>query len=128
MLEIRVEVEGLEELRFRLRNFTDTMQRAGDGLEYAVNSVLYPEAYQRSISIWNIRTGHYSSSWYVERISKDTVEIGNNAKYAAPLEFGWTMRNGAFRPSLGVLFPARTESITIMREVLAEWLKSQLRS
>ena len=96
---------------------------------YAVDTVLMPEVYARSVTVWNVRTGAYSTGWDRRAVSENTVEVSNQARnaqgsaYAMPLETGWTTKAGTIVESEGVLVPAVYDTIDGMLGAVNEWLK-----
>lgn len=93
-------------------------------MEEAAEQVILPDLIDASMSVWNVRTGNYSSSWSADAY-ENGVTISNDVEYAAPLEYGWTTRNGGFVDSPGVLLPTIQSDIPDFIEALQQWLTSQ---
>ena len=122
-----IDVEGVPELQFRLQELKATLDAAVEGLAYAADTVLLPDVEARSRTVWRIRTGRYSSSWYREVRPPDAVEVGNRTPYAEPLETGWTLRNGGYKYSPGVLYPLLFEKAPEILEAFVDWVKMRAR-
>ena len=120
---LTIEVDGVEELEDSLANTSEQLHNTSEAIALAVDAVLMPDLYARSISVWNVRTGMYSSSWFRQVESSDTVLVGNDAGYSAPLEYGWTTKAGTIVESEGVLIPSAEENLDIMMEVITQWLR-----
>ena len=120
---VSIEIKGLPEVLFHLDNFDKAVDSVVEGLAYAVDTVVLPEVYSRSTSVWNVRTGRYSMGWSRQIEPPDSVKIQNDAPYSHPLETGWTTRKGTFKSSPGVVFPAIEATMKRIVEVIQRWLK-----
>ncbi len=102
------------------------LQNPADGLEEAVNEVVMPDLSLLSTTLWNVRTGAYSSSWEETPLDQFSVMVGSvDVEYASPLEFGWTTQAGTFIPGGAILEQSLMDNVQGIAEVLLEWLKAQ---
>lgn len=120
---LSIEVVGAEEVERSLDETSDSLRNISEGIAFAIDTILLPEVYSQSVSVWNVRTGRYSSSWYRSVESNDSVLVGNDAGYSAPLEFGWITKARTYVESEGVLLPVAYENLDNMVELIAQWLK-----
>ena len=115
-----------------LDQFHETINNMAQGLLEAVDSVAIPHLYDVSRTVWNVRTGLYSSSWYSQIIGSNAVRVGNDARnprdgypYNASLEWGWTTRGGMDMDRGGVLYPTVYEDLELIAGELLSWLQNQ---
>ena len=120
---VSIEIKGMPEVLFHLDNFEKAIDGAVEGLAHAVDTVVLPEVYSRSTSVWNVRTGDYSMGWSRQVEPPDSVHIVNDSHHSMPLETGWTTRGGGFKSSPGVVYPAITATMNRIIEVIQRWLK-----
>ena len=113
---VRLMLDGIQERRHNV---------ASKLLE-SIDNIIIPHLYERSTTEYEVRTGAYSSAWYSQIIGPNAVRVGNDVPYSGPLEWGWTQRNGIFRPSNGVLYPVVYEDISMVARELQQWLLSQV--
>jgi hypothetical protein len=104
---------------------TSSLQNLSDGMLEAAMNELLPDLEEASSTIWGVRTGDYSGGWYVESIGPQSIELGNSSDHAAPLEFGWTLRNGGTMFSPGVLLPTIQDNAADFAEAIHQWLLNQ---
>ena len=110
-----------------LDQFHETINNMAQGLLEAVDSVAIPHLYDVSRTVWNVRTGLYSSSWYSQIIGPNAVRVGNDARnprdgyaYSQSLEWGWGNVE-----SPGVLYPTVYEDLELIAGELLSWLQNQ---
>ena len=125
-----MEVTGLDEAISKMGDFGETVE-AGEGLLEVIQDVVMPELENASTREWNVRTGMYATGWEAEQTDPESVHITNLAQnmgyfYGVSLEFGWTTRGGGYVPSEGVAIPVVLETIPMVVEGLADWLKNRL--
>ena len=125
-MSVRIDVEGLDGVLDGLEDFDNGIKTIGEGLLHSVETNLLPDLEEASASVWNVSTGAYSNSWYAVPVGSESVVVANPVVYAAPLEFGWTARNGRFVSSPGVLFPTVLNRMDSIRQGLVEWLMNHL--
>lgn len=118
-----LEVVGVEEVVSKLEQIKEKVQDPSEVMLDIAESMLLPEVRTASMTVWNVRTGHYSNSWYSRKVSDTEIEIGNEAEYAAPLEEGWTTRGRSRVPSPGVLFPVLLEMWPAITERWDSWAR-----
>lgn len=114
-------------VKLMLETLSDRVKNLGPGLLDAVDNIIIPHLFDASTTIWNVRTGLYSSSWYSQIIGPNTVRIGNDARnpkdgyaYSQSLEWGWLSVE-----SPGVLYPTVYEDITLVASELITWIQDQ---
>lgn len=120
---LSIELIGAEEVERSLEETSDSVDNISEGIYEAVEKIILPEVYSRSISVWNVRTGVYSSAWYSYIETARSVVIANNAGYSEPLEFGWTTRGGTRVESEGVLMPTLFDNMDRLTEYVTQWIK-----
>lgn len=120
---VSIQINGMPEVLFHLDNFEKAIDGVVEGLAHAVDTVVLPEVYSRSTSVWNVRTGQYSMGWFRQVVPPDAVSISNDTPYSRPLETGWTTSNGGFKSSPGVVYPAIQATISRTLNVIQRWLK-----
>lgn len=120
---IDIEVIGVEEVVDKLHSMDERMENPSDVLEDIAGTMILPEVKTASMTVWGVRTGHYSNSWYAEMHGEKEMEIGNTALYSAPLETGWTSRGGKFISSPGVLLPVILELWPAITERWDAWAR-----
>src|SRR5712691_7443058 len=102
------------------------LQNPADGIEAAVEEVVMPDLQLLSTTLWNVRTGAYSSSWEENPLDQFSVMVGSvDVEYASPLEFGWTTQGGTFITGGAILEQALPGNVAGIAEVFLEWLKVQ---
>ena len=114
-------------VRFMLDQLKDSVSNVEQGLLEAVDNTVIPDLYANSTTVWNVRTGLYSSSWYSQIAGMGAVKVGNDAGYSAPLEWGWNVRGGAyFITSPGVLYPTVYSNLELIAGELIAWIQRQI--
>jgi len=104
----------------------ETINNLEQGLLESVDRTIIPDLYDASTTVWNVRTGLYSSSWYSQIISPNAVRVGNDAKspsgfaYPQSLEWGW----GSVA-SPGVLYPTVYSDLEVLVGELLSWIQNQ---
>lgn len=115
-------------VRLILDNLSDRVKNLENGLLQAVDTIIIPDLYANSTTVWNVRTGLYSSSWYSQIIGAGAVRVGNDARnprdgYAYPqsLEWGWGNIG-----SPGVLYPTVYSNLELVVGELVAWIQEQI--
>ena len=125
MALVDIQVTGAEEAIAKMEGVRDVVETLGQGLLEVVDASVLPAVAEASSTVWGVRTGDYSAGWIADLIDPSTVAIQNMVSYAAPLEFGWTTRNGGFVESQGVAVPTVLEMAPQIGQELVDWLKRQ---
>lgn len=125
-MSIEITIDGEDSIYSLIDNASNMVENTSDGLMQAVEATALPDVIEASQTVWGIETGDYSSSWNLEVVSSNSVELFNTSDHAGVLEFGWTTRNGTQISSPGVLFPTVQNDVGAIAQELQSWLSSQL--
>lgn len=118
-------VEGDDALKRAIEAMNGAISDCGEGLMDSL-SLTFQDVQEVSQTVWNVRTGLYSTSWQMNRTGAQSVEIVNYAPYAAPLETGWVLKNGRFKESPGVLLPTVINDADSVAQELTQWLREKM--